>query len=511
MEKADSLQTLGASAERELPEFVLDRYGNRVDTRGDIWHVNDPSIDLWHSTMDFTMLHDGTLRDALKHWIVYSIKAHSPRETLNQFEEIRWILQKNPNCPESLADLDLKWFQRTRQILRENHAEYRLHRVRAWYLWMSDHEFDEVDDDTAITIESWSIPGNIKGEAVRQHDTSRGPLTYREFAHLTTYLRDLVAKGKRSQEIAAIMLCTDLGPNPKQLSLLEARDLHVFTDSASGEKSYMLDVPRIKKRLSGRETKRRVISNESGILLAHLIAAAPERVRLLGAKAPIFWADKKRHFPPGSKFRGRFDWHTTSDEFRRMMAAFCENHRLCAPGATERYTISPRRLRYTFGTRLAAQGVPPAMIAELLDHTDLQHVGVYVQSTELLSDRLDAKIGEQLMPYARRAFGFVDGPKGSRLGVSQSSIAHPTKPLGIGDCGSKSLCHLYPPYSCYGCDYFQPWKDADHASVLTALEEQRSMLAANASDSSDRMPHQLDIVIERTREIVSAQAALQNA
>jgi hypothetical protein len=208
----------------EVPPFETDRYGNRVDTAGERWVIFDPSLS---GLLDWGKLPNGSIKHGLKLWTCFSIRSHSPREAHNQFREIRLTISLLGSVPAEISQLDLRWWKLVRQALRERSAEYRLHRARHWYLWMADQEFPGIDAETALEIEQWTIPGNVKGEAVERRDMDSGPLTDVQFAVLVQALR---REQPPTLGQAATMLCVDLGPNPKALCLLEERDLHCFPD-----------------------------------------------------------------------------------------------------------------------------------------------------------------------------------------------------------------------------------------------------------------------------------------
>ena len=51
--------------------------------------------------------------------------------------------------------------------------------------------------------------------------------------------------------------------------------------------------------------------------------------------------------------------------------------------------INAQRFRYTLGTRMAMEGHPPAVLAEILDHTDTQNIDVYVANHPKISKFID--------------------------------------------------------------------------------------------------------------------------
>jgi hypothetical protein len=257
-----------------------------------------------------------------------------------------------------------------------------------------------------------------------------------------------------------------------------------------------------------RETKKRHICFETGVMLEKII----EKNRLKRGeieweqfgKMPIFSRNTPRKLPATSPLARRFEWHSSTSMIAGLIRKFSETHELMAGGSNERIYLNARRLRYTFGTMLAATGAPPVAIAEALDHSDLQNVGVYVLATGKLADRLNDAIGRHVDPWVKR---FMVGPVESipENGANVVLSPDPSKALGIGYCGLSSQCSLFPPDSCYGCDFFQPWIDADHESVLRRVELRKAGLIEKQGNLKDRIPHQLDAVIESLKLVIEAQ------
>ena len=508
-----SLEALEFFPEDDLlavPPFETDRYGNRVDTCGERWQIFDPA---GPGLMDWRLLPDGTIKHALKLWTCFSIRSNSPREAHNQFREIRLVITSLSPCPTEVDELNVTWWKSVRQELRQRDSEYRLHRARRWYLWMADLELPGVDPETALEIEQWTIPGNVKGEAVESKDRDSGPLNDRQFAALIQMLR---REQPPTLGQAATMLCVDLGPNPKALCLLEERDFHSFSDPTMPEKKvYQLDVPRIKKRWDRRETKRRRIDSVTGAVLEKIILSNQSIHGGPDPKRPILCRDSLRKSRLGTPELRRYALHQTASEIQVLVQKYGRENDLRAPGGGDSsFSIYPRRLRYTFACRLAAQGAPPKLIAELLDHSDLQHVMVYVETAGKLVGRLSAALDAQMRPIVDMFMGRI---------INADSDAVPNDPKaqipgksfegrqlgGIGVCGSGSLCKLMPPLTCYVCEHFQPKQTAPHSQMLEAAHQLRKVYAAkdNASNSGLEL---VDKVIAHIQGVIEATAHLEN-
>ncbi|MDR8469758.1 phage integrase family protein, partial [Acinetobacter baumannii] len=70
-------------------------------------------------------------------------------------------------------------------------------------------------------------------------------------------------------------------------------------------------------------------------------------------------------------------FNMTSGDVFRLITAFVKRHNIISPLTGMLMHVTPRRLRYTLATGLAAEGISRRELARILDHTDTQHVGVY--------------------------------------------------------------------------------------------------------------------------------------
>ncbi|ACB75572.1 tyrosine-type recombinase/integrase [Opitutus terrae] len=462
----------------EVAPYVFDRFGMKVNTTGQAWRLNEPTRPL---VVTWSLLPaSGEIRHACMLGIQHSICSHAPNTTITAFKAIVWALRAVAPITSDLAALDLDWWRKLRAAARQAHQEERLHHVRWWYLWMADLGFEGIDDEDSFEVERWRIPGGVKGEAVARRDEDCGPLTDLQFAALIYAVR---REQPPTLQLAAVMLCIDLGSNPRNLVLLEERDLVTYDDPKGGERVYLLSVPRIKKRLDERATKCRKISAQTGRVLEAVVSQ--NRAKFGGIadpKRPILCRETPRHLKYDDPEMERFEYHWMTSDLTSAVRSFCEANDLRTPGPGDRrFRVYPRRLRYTLGTRLAVQGAPPKVIAEALDHSDLQHVMVYIEAAGKFAERLTTAIGPLIKPTIDRFLGrLVDGPADA-VPANDLSKAIPAvlgaKLMGnIGTCGSSSLCPLAPPLTCYLCDYFQPWRIADHEGLLASVKEVRELM-----------------------------------
>jgi hypothetical protein len=201
-----------------------------------------------------------------------------------------------------------------------------------------------------------------------------------------------------------------------------------------------------------------------------------------------------------------YDLHLSGVAFDRHVRQFAVRAGIVSPRTRKILGLSALRFRHTFGTRLAEQGTPAKVIAEMLDHSHVSSVLVYVKSTSHMVEHLNRALGgnDGFTQVVHRFLGTVrlrsatDAPGNIIPGTTPT-----LKNLGgIGACGAGYLCHLYPPLSCYGCPKFIAWTDGPHRRMLEELQLHVRKLAQRGGNPSDRIPKQLQGVIEAIQDLL---------
>ena len=360
-----------------------------------------------------------------------------------------------------------------RSLLAREDLHYLGHLAAFLKFWVA-RGYAGVDRDVLQFFGSIKIPGNVKGAAVRTHHPTKGPFTDLELQGITLAAREAHREGRVSRQDFAILLAlTATGSRPGQLSMLACGDL---VPPAPGSSVSRLLVPSLKKRTSKRLTRERVIPGELAVLLKKLVAerSRDERFRTLPVdRRPIF-AVAARAF--ASLAEAHIGKHGVSGALKRIQSAL----RLRSARTGAPINLAPRRFRSTLGTRAADAGHPPVLIAHLLDHTDLQHVGVYVESRPSIVDRMDAALHDRVEPLAGLFTGAVVADE-TRSGVAEAPSRRIASAAGrgVGTCTGPRSCVRLAPLACYICAAFRPWRDAPHDDLLRALIEERATLLAD--------------------------------
>lgn len=316
------------------------------------------------------------------------------------------------------------------------------------------------------------LRGNRKGEAVRTACPISGPLTDIEFTGVVSALTAAKEGGLLTREQFLLSwLCIGLGVRTVQIASLKVCDLVPGQDGSPA----ILRVPRAKQRsqLQRSEFKERP-------LVAAFAAEFREHVRHVGRQlapedcpegAPMFPNIGETTWAPG------FEWHATTKEIYRRARAGLESLGVHSERTGLPLRLNPTRFRRTLGSRAAAEGRGELVIAEMLDHSDLQNVAVYAEARPDIVDRLNETMASTLAPLARAFVGEIDDGKmpaeapGGRIADPRFGSRKP-----LGSCRSSGNCRLLAPTGCYTCPSFRAWKDGPHRAVLDFLLEERARL-----------------------------------
>jgi len=165
--------------------------------------------------------------------------------------------------------------------------------------------------------------------------------------------------------------------------------------------------------------------------------------------------------------------HVTSQALKNIM--FKLNFRVIAYSERtgDRLIIGCTRLRRTFATNLASEGFGPMVIAEALDHSDTQQVGVYARPENEIAKVVDEVMATVLAPLAMAFAGtLVASERDAVRGNDPHSRVKLKTDILVGNCGNSKFC-ADGWKSCYLCKQFQPWLDGPHQNALDELQKER--------------------------------------
>jgi integrase len=493
-----------------IPRYVTTPDGQRVDTAPETWvvrqHRDGGQIlrlivgDLYATEASVRAHHMGVL------FLAGHLAAKKPRTCDNLarcFKRFGGYWETtHPGTPLDWAEVtleDLHGFLRFGLATSDKGNDFS--RIRSFYRWGAYVlEAPEFDKRLAMKLQSMTAIGNKKGEAVASWDPVKGPLTEDE---VVLVLRALDAGVGTPEERITWMVLLELGLRPGELALLRGKHLkktETKVVEAGGDPVtrtyYHLEVPKLKDRAGAADYwKLRPISERLG----REIEAAG-----LALEEPIV-----------SKVQ-----NTGHAGAAALLRSFVRRADIVSPRTGELLHISSRRLRYTLATRVALEGGSRVQIAEILNHTDLQNVEVYIQAARQQMDQVDQALEDSdYKPVVERFAGRITDredpepvpgiPKRTIPGTS-AQLPVLSQPVGsVGVCGrdvrADGLCKLAPPLSCYLCDQFVAFTDAPHGVIADRIEE--LVLFDHNSGADRRIPRQLLETLQAIRELEAQIAA----
>lgn len=466
----------------ELPSLARTRSGIEFDPRACRWAYRDATTTVnldfatWPATETFVV--------SAKLVLVWYAAHMSPSHLINMFKRITHCLRTicagrdRPLTEITSADL----------------INYRsmLSSATSWYLgslsgllkkWHS-LGYSGVTNDAVALLKQLRTQGNRKGEAVLTHDPLRGPFTDMELESLQSSLDRAYVSGEIDREGYLLSyLFMLLGQRPVQYAALKVRDVGVAY-ARDGTPVYTLRVPRAKQRnqLSRAEFKDRVLIPQVGKLLdlySQGVLAAFHTLLPDPLDAPLFPARRRTGGEPNG-----FEYHRTTQTIADLLERTLRSLGVKSERTGQSLCITATRFRRTVATRAAMEGHGELIIAELLDHTDTQSIGVYIEARPEIVERIDRAMAMYLAPMAQAFAGVIidDESEATRAGDPSSRVCDPSlapaiKPMG--SCGKHGFCGFLAPIACYTCVNFQPWLDGPHGAVLDYLIGERDRLAAH--------------------------------
>jgi integrase len=233
-----------------------------------------------------------------------------------------------------------------------------------------------VTADAISLLEELRIKGNQKGSAVLTLDPVDGPFTGLELEAVQSAVNDFYERGLLGEaEYLLAWLFMALGQRPAQFAAMKVCDV-VRTVAGDGAISYTLRVPRAKQRTGDPrdEFKERPLIAQIGEPLYDYAERLRERfVGVLDdtSQAPLF--PRARRDPSGSR---TYRNHRTPQNLSDSLSNALQRLDVRSDRTGQRLHISPVRFRRTFCTRAAQEGHGELVIAELLDHSATQNVGL---------------------------------------------------------------------------------------------------------------------------------------
>ncbi|MBA4784384.1 MAG: site-specific integrase [Rhizobiales bacterium] len=485
----------GAQDLPPLPEAVQTHDGIVFDPRLDQWPLAALTGGHIFKFHELTCL-SAEIVHRLKWLMVVKLQERSFAHAVNLFNNFTWFYRSVVCDADShCARIELSHILTYKTLLHDS-TEWKLGVLRIVLIDMSRLGFGIASDEVLEYLHNSTIRGNIKGTSVRTRDPKGGAFSDTELLTIQSALNNAYAQGKIGLTAFAIVwLLLAYGCRPIQISAMKEKDLLVSENSDG--KTYALKIPRAKQ--NGRCHRdcfnTRFCSKQIGALLERVIesnARLRAKFHLEQGEAPLFMGLKRLGLPG-------LAYHRTSRSIG-----------IAVDVAIDRISGlkgNTKRFRMTLAQRAVDDGKDKYTVAELLDHSDTQNVGVYFEASPAMVLRLDRHMAMEMAPLAHAFAGVVvETEKEARRGGDRASriydrALNDNVAAALGTCGQMSFCGLFAPYACYTCRHFQPWVDGPHEEFMAALIDDRNRMEAEG------LSHKIFTIKDRT--ILAAAEVIQ--
>ena len=431
-------------AERRSIARVVSKDGYPFEPTDDHWRLNkDVQIALaLPGTID--AIAEAGFRATMKR---YAEEA-SARHCENMATRFKRYLRDTGALQVTVSDL-INW----RASLAAD-EQYQLGGLKGFLLAWYDYGFEGITDEVVDLLQGWRIQGNEKGVAVASGCPESGPYTDLEMAALLDWANlAVVRKDILFVDYAYLLALMMTARRAVQIAALRGRDL--VREAGEGTPMYRLKIPRAKQRgLKFRGAFRSLAILEDLYLVLQeqhrqSVAVVSEAIGravdpVLAGEVPIFLNRKRL------EDIGRFDELTNvlmgsaPDQLHATTSSLMNALQRCAKASTARsertgefIRLSARRFRHTRGTKLRREGFSAFIIAELLDHSDIQNVGVYTENTAQEAVVINELVGAQLAPFAQACLGKLARSEREAIrGDDPRSRVPNDRQNAVGTCGN---------------------------------------------------------------------------
>ncbi|WP_309545480.1 site-specific integrase [Aquitalea aquatica] len=424
----------------------------------------------------------------LTHYATTMSGAH----TRNIFECF-YIFLKETKPAHIDTDALINW----RSTLSRN-EEWKLGTIRGFLYKWYNLGHPGINDDVIDLLKSWTLKGNIKGDAVKRLDPNEGPLTDNE---LTAFNEGAVRAFEQNRisvdELAICLLISHTGRRPKQIAHTKIGDLDGSKTNKKGEPIFLIHIPRAKQRgeVFRDSFKTFAMSLELWtVLCAQRKNSIASVEQVLGYELQDTDRSALPLFPDLAAFeRGKpvvqlrsllatDHLHLRTAQVTAFLRKVVNTAKVISERTGQLLDVVATRFRYTKGTRAAREGFGLMVIAELLDHTDIRYADVYTKNVPEHAQALNKAMALQLAPYAQAFQGaLVDRETDAMRGADLSSRIK-FKGQNMATCGQYGYCGANAPIPCYTCNHFQPWLDGPHEEVLANLLSERDRVQEITGD-----------------------------
>lgn len=432
----------------------------------------------------------------------------SARHTRNMETRFKLFLRDTGASQVTVTDL-INW-----RAMLNKEEQYQLGGLKGFLLAWHDYGFEGVAKEVVDLLQGWRIIGNEKGAAVASGCPETGPFTDLEMAAILDWANMAVVRKQLEFQEYAYLLCLVMTAR-RAIQIAALRGVDLQQDVGPGASMCRLNIPRAKQRGLGFRSSFKslaiiddlyvVLKQQHQQSVATVSAAIGQTLNPdLALEIPIFINHEQlKTLESESDIRDILHGSTPDalHATTAMLSGMLQRSARASTAKSERtgefIRLSASRFRYTRGTKLRREGFGPFIIAELLDHSDIQNVSVYTQNTAQEAVIIDKLVGAQLAPFAQACLGkLVHSEREAVRGNDPRSRVPNNLQNAVGTCGNYGFC-ASGYRACYTCYHFQPWVEGPHEEVLADLyAEKERVRAAGCAEAIVNANDQLILAVE---------------
>jgi Phage integrase family. len=474
----------------------------------------DPSDEYWQLNKDVTIslvlprAIDPVSEAGFRATLLRYAEEASARHTRNMETRFKRYLRDTKASQVTVTDL-INW----RASLGVD-EQWQLGGLKGFLLAWNDYGFDGITEEVVDLLQGWRIAGNQKGVAVASGCPESGPYTDLEMAALLDWANVAVVRQDIAFEDYTYLLTLAMtARRPVQIAALRGRDL--IREAGNGAPMFRLNIPRAKQRgvgFRGGFRSLAILEDLYLVLRQQHRRSVAEVAEAIGRKLDSALVDEVPIFINRKHLEsvGDVDELTdlligrAPDQLHVKIASLDSALQRCATASTARsertgefIRLSAIRFRHTRGTKLRREGFGAFVIAELLDHSDIQNVRVYTENTAQEAVIINELVGPQLAPFAQACLGtLVRSEREAIRGEDPRSRVPNDRQNAVGTCGNYGFC-ASGYRACYTCFHFQPWVDGPHEEVLEDLYAEKGRVReAGCPDAIVTANDQLILAVE---------------
>lgn len=488
----------------EKPLFKNSEFTNsglEFHPKDDIWHISDSVNNFVFNfeTIKFEVTSDFYIK--IKLFAIHLLKNRNAI-TANEYlkSALRFIKFSTNQTKRLFGRICLPDVLNYRQYC-EASSVFEMEKIKPILSLWHKISLGDIDDDVVAFIKTFKPKRRPPGEAIRTEDPNKGSFSDLEIKSILISLRDSYSRGKiATKEFLILYFFIIYGPRPAQLALLKISDFVVVVDE-NKNKHFLLNIPRVKQ--AGEEPRtsfrtRHLPQDLGEIALKYSVKIKKQFSSIDYPGSPPFFPNMNNYTNPD------FIYHMTAAEIGKLAKSITKKLQATSEVTGRKIEGSARRFRYSLATRVVAEGHPPTVLAEILDHTDTQNVGLYYDNRPDLAFRINKKIGTELAPIVKAFKGQIDRKSNHRDAGHINTITHYSLYGEFSEVGACTLtlnCGDVAPLACYVCRKFVAWLDADHEALLNDLIYEREHILAITGD--EKIAATNDLLIVAVAEIVA--------